>query len=171
MGIEIPSRGTFMRQRLGSIIAGTILVLVVVGLITSRARAGNGCCAHCGCSKGCQRICRLVCENKKVTTTCWGCQSEDFCIPDRSLPDGQHCELVCDDNDPKAPSTQPKKFIWTEWLPSSAKIHTKKKLMKRTVTKSIPSYKWVTEDLCPQCAANIQAPTTTTSNAVAPASR
>lgn len=143
-----------MRQRLGSIIAGTILVLVVVGLITGRARAGSGSCARCGCSEGCQKICRLVCENKKVTTTCWGCQSEDFCIPCPSEPNGQHCELVCDETDPKAPCAKPKKFVWTEWMPSSAKVHTKKKLMKRTVTKSIPSYKWVTEDLCPQCAAN-----------------
>jgi len=30
-------------------------------------------------------------------------------------------------------------------------MYTRKKLMKKTVTKKIPSYKWVVEDLCKEC--------------------
>ncbi|MEX2286530.1 MAG: hypothetical protein WD648_05520 [Planctomycetaceae bacterium] len=26
--------------------------------------------------------------------------------------------------------------------------------MKKTITRKVPGYKWVVEDLCPQCAAN-----------------
>jgi len=45
-----------------------------------------------------------------------------------------------------------KPFVWTEWIPSDcASIFTRKKLMKKTVTKSVPSYKWVVEDCCPSC--------------------
>jgi hypothetical protein len=28
--------------------------------------------------------------------------------------------------------------------------------MKKTITKTIPSFKWVVEDLCPHCCANAQ---------------
>lgn len=145
-----------MRDPHRRIILGTLLTLAVVVTIASRARAGNGCCAHCGCAEGCQKICRLVCETKKVITVCWGCQSEDFCVPGRSTPNGKQCEMVCEEcADPKAPSVQPKKFVWTEWIPSgTAKVYTRHKLMKRTITKTVPSYKWVVEDLCPQCEAN-----------------
>lgn len=147
-----------MRHQLVSFIAGTLLVLVILVVISSRARAGSSCCAHCGCTDGCQKVCRLVCENKKITTTCWGCQSEDFCVPGPSQANGRYCDVVCNDNDTKAPCVQPKRFAWTEWIPGDAKVYTKKKLMKRTITKTVPSYKWVVEDLCPQCAANSEAP-------------
>ena len=33
-------------------------------------------------------------------------------------------------------------------------MHTKKKLMKKTETVTVPSYKWVVEDLCDNCEAN-----------------
>jgi hypothetical protein len=45
-------------------------------------------------------------------------------------------------------------FVWSHWTPCGCpKIVTKKKLMKKTVTKTVPAYKWVVEDLCPQCEA------------------
>ena len=144
-----------MRTLTSRILVGIVLALVALVSLANWARAGSGCCAHCGCAAGCQRVCRLVCENKKVTTTCWGVQNEEFCIPGPSTPNCEHCETVCEENDPKAPCTQPKKFVWTEWISSGhAKVHTKKKLMKKTVTKTVPSFKWVVEDLCPQCQTN-----------------
>jgi hypothetical protein len=49
---------------------------------------------------------------------------------------------------------QPKKLVWTTWLPGCGRdIVTKRKLMKKTVTKSVPSFKWVVEDLCTECMA------------------
>ncbi len=136
--------------------------LLTVGAITNivgQAHAYDRCCAHCGGMEGCQKICRLVCEEKKVTFTCWGCKREDFCLPGPSTRGEEHCELVCDETDPKAPCTQPKKFIWNDWIPGGcAKVYTKTKLMKRTITKTVPSFKWVVEDLCPQCEANCDVP-------------
>lgn len=121
------------------------------------AQAGDGRCAHCGAAGPCHKVCRLVCEDKKVSITCWGCETEDFCVPGPSKPGCRHCETVCDeDSDPQAPCAHPQKFVWTEWLPNcSAKMFTKHKLMKKTVTKTIPGYKWVVEDLCPQCQASV----------------
>lgn len=130
-----------------------ILTLAVAVLIVAPCEAGDRCCAHCGCENGCQKVCRLVCEDKKVDVVCWGCKSEDFCIGGPSKLDCRHFEWVCDScEDSKAPQGEPKNFVWSEWLPAcSAKIYTKKKLMKKVVTKKVPSFKWVVEDLCEKC--------------------
>jgi len=129
---------------------GSILIMIAVA---SRAISGDVLCAGCGRTGACQKVCRLVCEEKKVQVTCWGSQREDFCLPGPSRPGCRHCELVCDDNsDPNSVCSHSKRFIWTDWLPADCgKVFTKTKLMKRTVTKKVPSYKWVVEDLCADC--------------------
>jgi hypothetical protein len=61
---------------------------------------------------------------------------------------------VCDDCEcgPDAVCSKPKAFVWYDWIPGCSKhIYTKKKLMKKTVVKTVPSFKWVVEDLCPRC--------------------
>jgi hypothetical protein len=118
----------------------------------------NGECAHCGYCGSCNKVCRLKCEEKKVEVVCWGMMCEDVCVNGCSARCAKHCEIVCDeceDVDPyKAPSTGPKKFVWSEWTPKrSPKMYTKSKLMRKTITKKIPSYNWVVEDLCAQCEA------------------
>ena len=129
--------------------------------------AGEGArgdvCEQCGAPGGCRRSCRLVMEEKKVTVTCWASQSEDFCLPKPSKPDCKHCELVCDEGpDGDCQCVKPKKFVWTEWIPGcGAKPYTKQKLMKKTITKKVPSYKWVVETLCDDCrerCPSVQAP-------------
>ena len=117
-----------------------------------------GCsCADCGRQAPCRKVCRLVCEEKKVEVVCWGCQCEEFCLPGPGCPGCKHCEEVCGDceagGDPQKPQAKSKRFVWTEWFPSHAEVHVKKKLMKKVVTKKVPTYKWVVEDLCAQCAA------------------
>jgi hypothetical protein len=45
--------------------------------------------------------------------------------------------------------------VWYDWIPGCAGgITTKNKLMKRTVVKRVPTYKWVVEDLCDGCERN-----------------
>ena len=139
---------------------GVILVIAFAAIALAKdAMAGGGHCAHCGCQAATQKVCRLVKEEKKVELVCWGCQSEDFCLPGPSKRGCQHREIVCDDceenADSHAPQAKAKKFVWTDWIPGcSATVHTKKKLMKKVVTKKVPSYKWVVEDLCSQCDAD-----------------
>ena len=125
------------------------------------AHASECCCNYCGGCCECQKVCRLVCEEKKVEVICWGCKCEDFCVPKRSKKGCKHCETVCaecgdckESCDCSKPHAEPKRFVWTDWCPGCAKIFTKKKLMKKIETVTVPSYKWVVEDLCPRCEAS-----------------
>ena len=125
----------------------------------TQATAGEGCCSHCGCSANrCRKICRLVQEDRKITTTCWGMQCEEFCVPGPSTPDCKHCETVCSKGpDDQQICVQPKRLVWTSWIPGCGQeIFTKRKLMKKTVTTTVPSFKWVVEIACPECQAAIQ---------------
>jgi hypothetical protein len=134
----------------------TTVAIAVSMIAANLSDAGDICCALCGCSKPCQKTCRLVCEEQEIEITCWGCKREDFCVPGPSKPGCRHCEMVCgkceEEDDQNAPYSKAKRFVWTYWMPSRASVHSRKKLMKKTVTKTVPGYKWVVEDLCEYCA-------------------
>lgn len=145
-----------------------LLAFLLVAASAAPALAGDGCCAHCGNAAPCRKVCRLVCEDTKVETTCWGLKTEQFCMPGPSEPGCEHCETVCQDcvsHDPSKPYAEPKRFLWREWRPGGAKVFTKTKLMKKTVTVKVPTHKWVIEDLCAGCEA--QAGSTPTKAATA----
>ena len=145
------------RMVLRSLLA-TSVASIYVGF-PNEAIAGEGCCSHCGCvSNRCRKICRLVHEDRKITTVCWGMKSEDFCIPGPSTPDCKHCETVCSNGpDDQHTCFKPKRLVWTSWIPGcGTEISTKRKLMKKTVTTTVPSFKWVVEDSCPECMAEIK---------------
>ena len=86
---------------------------------------------------------------------CWGGVCEDMCYPPPSKRGCKHREEVCAecDCDPKTPNVKPKGFVWFNWCPGgcSDQIYPKHKLMKKTIVKTIPSYKWVVEEVCPSC--------------------
>jgi hypothetical protein len=129
---------------------------ICVHALLEKTALGGECCACCGCHDSCQKVCRLVCEEKKVDVICWGMKCEDFCLPGPSKPCCKQCDVVCDDCGKKHkegdPVATPHRFIWRDWIPSThANIYTKKKLMQRIDTKKVPSYKWVVEDLCRKC--------------------
>ena len=139
--------------------------LILLAALAIRATAGEGCCARCGCTAQCHKVCRLVCGDRKVETTCWGCVCEDFCIPCAGTPVCKHCEDVCescgDPQDPRIPFARSRQLIWHDWTPNGASMYTKKKLMRKVVTKTVPGYKYVVEDLCAACAAKQEAGTQT----------
>jgi hypothetical protein len=116
-------------------------------------------CAHCGCkSHSCRRICRLVCETRKITTTCWGMACEDVVLPGPSEPVCRQCDIV---NPQSAQDrnlvAQPKRRVWTLWRPSEGPdVVTKRKLMKKSVSKTVPSYRWIVEDICGNCLAGLE---------------
>jgi hypothetical protein len=132
------------------------LIVVIISSVGQFTMADSHC-AHCGVVGPCQKLCRPVFEEKKVEVVCWGCKCEEVCVPGPSCAGCRHCETVCQScdeaPDPSKPHSEPKKFIWTEWLPNFAQTYTRTKLMKTTVKVNVPGYKWVTEDLCSQCAA------------------
>jgi len=129
--------------------------------VARATHAGEPHCARCGCAGECRKVCRLVCEEKTVNVTCWGCKCEDFCLGGPSHLECRHAEEVCDfcDAPTKAgmPVTLPKTFAWNEWCASWAKVRTKTKLVKKVVAKKVPSQKWVVEDLCSECASLVRA--------------
>lgn len=148
-----------------------LLTLSGIALLCGASTAGAGSCCHCQSAAPCQKTARLVCEEKEVELTCWGCQCEDFALPGPSRPGCRHCETVCQDcaaeaTDEGAASgvfNLPRAFVWREWIPNPrARVFTKKKLMKKVVKQRVPSYKWVVEELCAACAAE-------TTSAAAPA--
>jgi hypothetical protein len=111
-------------------------------------------CDQCGCEIHCRKVCRLVREEKKVEVVCYGCEYEEICLPGPSTPKCSHCKCIecsCADGVNDKVRSKPKIFVWTEWFPGSSKLHTRKKLMKRTTTVTIPSYTWVVEDVCDTC--------------------
>jgi hypothetical protein len=133
-----------------------LLAISLLLCLTSLVYALECRCARCGYGGACQKVCRLVCEDKKIEVTCWGSVCEDFCIPCHGIRGCEHCEMVCGECDcnPDTPNAKAKPFVWTDWMPTKAVMFTRHKLMKKTITKNVPSYKWVVEDLCPQCEAN-----------------
>ena len=102
-------------------------------------------CDHCGCSCGCRKVCHLKCDVKKVTKVEYSCECEDFCVPGKSEKVGYKCDCDCGHC----------LFGCCEkpiYKPTCAEVHTKKKLVKHEVTKEEPTYKWVVETVCDECA-------------------
>lgn len=138
------------------------ILSLVITLATSRMADAGDCCQHCGREAECRSVCRCINVEKKVEIACWGCKEEDFCVPGPSEMGCKHCEDVCD---PKTCDCEKKgccghrRFIWWEASPCTARTFTRKKLQKKIVVRKIPSYKWVTEQLCEECAADCSRPT------------
>ena len=143
---------------------GTMMILALAGLGIPTAQAGGLCCDRCGCESGLRKICRKVCETKKVAVPCWSSKCEDVCLP--RCPDvgplrhmlagcggcgkctrcaGQSCgPAACG-----GCGTCQKCTCGPE--SSCADIITRKKLLFREVEKEVPVAKWVVETVCDAC--------------------
>ena len=100
------------RMALRSLLAASAVTIYVE--FPTEAMAGDGCCSNCGCSANrCRKICRLVQEDRKITTTCWGMECEDFCVPGPSTPDCRQCDTVCKSVPGDKVCSQPKRIVWT----------------------------------------------------------
>lgn len=138
------------------------------------------CCNGCGNKSDCCKVCRLVKVERELTETCWSSECEDFCVAGPSCKGCKRREPACREcgkgkcgcdapkGDPKGGAKggcpdislfglreglklTEKKFVWYDWIPGSARLHTRKKLLKKDVTKTVAGYKWVVEDLCGKC--------------------
>ncbi len=138
-----------------AIVALATIGLVTLGIVPDTSFAQESCtCAHCKKQTPCTKVCHLVCEEKKIEITCWGCEREEFCVPGPSIPKCDHCKefnCSCEVGLKQKVTSKPKPFCWTNWLPGGASVRSRKKLMKRTETQTVPSHKWVVEDLCGEC--------------------
>ena len=150
-------------------IAIVLMALAVLVMAASSLRAAT-CCQRCG-DAGCQKVCRLVCDEKELEVNCWDSKCEEFCVPGHCRLGCKHsapacsdcgagcstgsCEAQCDTcrhgTRDAGLGLNAKKFVWRDTIPGCARIFTQKKLLKKVEKKKVKTYKWVLEDLCGKC--------------------
>src|SRR6476660_5765377 len=133
-----------------------LLAITALGCLTQVAHATDelltdGCCPTSG------KVCKIVCETKKLTSICYGSDSKDFCIPEPSRRGCKHCAECYG----KAPSDtcncnscQPKcEFCWRDWFACGcAQPRTVRVLTKYQAEKKICWYHWeVLDAACCDC--------------------
>jgi len=117
-------------------------ILVFCG---SAALAGECCdpCAACGCNDNCCKVCRVICEVKKVPKPEYDCECEDYCIPGKSI-----CTIECDE-------CGNRKKVYT---PTCGTVRTRTKLVKKEKMVDKVFYKWEVVNLCAPCAKQKEPP-------------
>ncbi len=134
-----------MKRRHWLLAAGSLALSLPRWLI---AGAPRSCCDNCGCACSPQKVCRMICETKKVPKTTYTFQHEDVCIP------GPSERVRCADG--AAAGTEEcgepynKKRNWL-WFPQCAEVKTRTKLVKTVTEKEEIAPRWVVEYLCPSC--------------------
>jgi hypothetical protein len=115
--------------------------ILCCALVVFACRAAwGGSCDHCGCrSSSCRKVCRVVCETKKVPKTTYDCACEEFCVPGPSVR-----STVCD-------ACGNKHHVYA---PTCGKLRTRTKLVKYDSIEEKTVYRWVVENVCCDCAAN-----------------
>ncbi len=156
--------------RLPSIFAGVVCLLQTVALADD---------FQLECSRpACGKVCKLVCETKKLTSICYGCQSKDICLPNPSRSGCKHCAACygkcppdssanCQDSPPKC------QFCWRDWFACGcAESRTVHVLTKYQAEKEICWYHWeVVDATCCDCVSNSDHRNTTGNNSAALARR
>ena len=131
------------------------VVLASLAAVPAPVAAGENCC-HCGSGCGVRKVCRLVCETKKIKDYCYGCKCDAICLPGKSCRGCLHCDDVCAscgqcgcdcgcDHKPLC------HLEWYDWKPGCADMLHIKKLVKYEVEREVCSFKWVVEEVCDGC--------------------
>jgi hypothetical protein len=77
---------------------------------------------------------------KEIKEVCWDVKCEDFCVPGPSCCCGKvnkHDECGC--------------WSYKIWKPNCGCVRTRKTLVKKEVTRKVPTTKWVVENVCAHC--------------------
>jgi hypothetical protein len=147
-----------------------ILLLAAVVLLAAWAtQARTALADHPSESWGaapCGKVCKLVCEKKKLPAVGYGYKCETICIPGPSRRGCKHCDTTCcagDDIKGYHPAIE---FCWYDWFACGcAQPRTVKLLTKYQAEKELSSYHWeVVDASCCDCVA--QAGTTLKDGAV-----
>ena len=106
----------------------------------------------------CGKVCKLVCETKKLTSICYGSECKDICLPDPSRAGCKHCAVCygkcageacgnCQSCPPKC------EFCWRDWFACGcAQPRTVRVLTKYQAEKKICWYHWeVVDAACCDC--------------------
>jgi hypothetical protein len=100
----------------------------------------------------CGKVCKLVCEPKKLVSIGYGSDCKQICVPGPSEPGCQHCACCCGERkcepcvccEPTAPLF---KFCWRDWYPCCcAQPRNVKVLTKYQLEKKVRWYHWEVVD-------------------------
>jgi hypothetical protein len=107
----------------------------------------------------CGKVCKLVCETKKLTAICYANECKQICLPGCSRPGCKHCATCCgkckcepcagcEESAPKC------EFCWRDWFACGCpKPRSVKVLTKYQAEKKICWYHWeVVDASCCDCA-------------------
>lgn len=148
------------KQLIASLVVG--MALVCTGPV-GQAAPGDcmwGCCARPACGK----VCKLVCEEKKLTVVGYGSECKDICVPGpgqgsckhccvKCCGDGTCCDGACSPCDPCCPACQPEaaklEFCWRDWVTCGcARPRSIRVLTKYQAERKICWYHWEVVDAC-----------------------
>src|SRR5882757_1893391 len=106
----------------------------------------------------CGKVCKLVCETKKLTSIGYGSECKDICLPDPSRAGCKHCAVcygkcageACGNCQTCAPKCE---FCWRDWFACGcAQPRTVHVLTKYQAEKKICWYHWeVVDAACCDC--------------------
>lgn len=103
----------------------------------------------------CGKVCKLVCEKKKLPAVGYGYKCETICIPGPSRRGCKHCDTTCCAGDDIKSCHPEIEFCWYDWFACGcAKPRTVKLLTKYQAEKELCSYHWeVVDASCCDCVA------------------
>ena len=121
------------------------LAVILATFVGQSANAQSQKGAGCG-----DKVCKLVRTTIKKTVICYGCKSEDFCVPGKSCVErkGLHgcscgtkcgCKGRCSCGSDHKPYCKVCVKVWT---PGCATLMTRKKLVKYEKTVVVPGWEW-----------------------------
>lgn len=167
-----------MRFTAGRRSALVLCTVATTGLLAGLPATAGELMVGCLTRPAYGKVCKLVCDTKTLTVTCYGCECDQVCIPDPSQPGCKHCstnccngvcgrgydcgynDLGCDVADycgtcgggcgDCCQNHAPKcEFCWRDWCACGcATPRTVKKLTKYEAQKQICWYHWVVVDSC-----------------------
>jgi hypothetical protein len=123
-----------------------LLCCAAILVFSASAVLGDECCdpcAACGCHDNCCKVCRVICEVKKVPKPEYDCECEDYCIPGKSIR-----SIECDE-------CGHRKIVYT---PTCGTVRTRKKLVTKQKMVDKVVYKWEVVNLCAPCAKQKEPP-------------
>jgi hypothetical protein len=142
------------------IVLSMLAMALTIGEVARCTAAGElmfGCWNRPTCGK----VCRLVCEKKKLTVVGYGSKCETICVPGPSCRGCKHCSVeCCGEGDDCTGGTSSRscchacqpvqakiEFCWRDWFARGcAKPRTIKVLTKYQAEKEICGYHWEVVD-------------------------
>jgi hypothetical protein len=133
-----------------------ILIPCCVTLAAWMMQARNARANHPSDSWGaapCCKVCKLVCEKKKVPAVGYGYKYDTICIQGPSRRGCKHCDMTCCARDDLNGCNPKIEFCWYDWFACGcAKPREIRLLTKYQAEKELPSYHWeVVDGACCDC--------------------